>query len=237
MLAVIKKLKTLLRHSANPPIVPSLPARSGSELQAWAESLEGTASILQIDIVDGVFANPASWPFVEDDVETAWSQLLLLQKDFEVEVDCMVREPLHYLNTLIEHGVQRVVVHWGSMSDVDPVIEHARLHGYQLGLAITNDDPLKDVLEVVPEFAWVQVMGIAQVGTQGQGFDPRTIRTVRELHMRFPKLVVAVDGSVNAATLPLLKLAGAGRFAPGSAISRADDPVQAYKQLFALATQ
>ncbi len=50
----------------------------------------------------------------------------------------------------------------------------------------------------------------------------------------YPQLEIAIDGSVNTATLPLLKAAGANRFAPGSAIAKAEDPKRAYEQLLSM---
>jgi pentose-5-phosphate-3-epimerase len=44
-------------------------------------------------------------------------------------------------------------------------------------------------------------------------------------------LEIAVDGAVNKETITQLLAAGANRFAPGSAVSKALDPALAYKQL------
>ena len=74
-------------------------------------------------------------------------------------------------------------------------------------------------------------MGIATIGVQGQPFDERTLATVSELRRLYPNYTIAVDGSVNQDTIQSLQQAGANRFAPGSAITAAPDPVVAYQEL------
>ena len=77
-------------------------------------------------------------------------------------------------------------------------------------------------------------MGIARIGTQGQPFDERTLATVASLRTKYPAIEITVDGAVNADTIIPLREAGTNRFAPGSAVARAEDPVASYKQLASL---
>jgi ribulose-phosphate 3-epimerase len=113
-------------------------------------------------------------------------------------------------------------------------LAHAATHGYKLGIAATADIPLTDITALIPEVSFVQLMGIAAVGQQGQPFDVRTLARARELRDRYPDLEIAVDGAVNSETIPQLYAAGVNRFAPGSAITKASDPVLAYRTLQAL---
>lgn len=216
-------------------ITPSFPAPDFASLTYTLNVLIGTASAFQIDIVDGDFATPASWPFI-----AKTEDLLLLQpyaEQFDFEFDCMVREPQQYFDQLAAVGTKRIIIHWGSTSDLAATVNAARAQGWQVGLAITNDTPLTEVLAVLEQFDYVQVMGIARVGTQGQPFDERTLETVAALRAHDSVLEIAVDGSVNADTIPALVTAGATRLAPGSAITKADDLVSAYQHLTTLANQ
>jgi ribulose-phosphate 3-epimerase len=103
-----------------------------------------------------------------------------------------------------------------------------------MGLGIMNTTPEALMHELIPQFDYLQVMGIASIGAQGQPFDERTLTTVHTLRERYPSLEIAIDGAVNETTIPRLVEAGANRFAPGSAIAKAPDPVTAYKQLLGL---
>ena len=215
-------------------LVPSLPAQSYSELKTLADNLSGTSKELQIDIVDGEFVTVKSWPFTENDVFCELDRLGELSADFALEVDCMVVNPYQYLDTLVKAGVKKVIIHYGSTENYEDIFAHSEKYDYQVGLAIKNDVNVSDIESLLPNFDYVQVMGIREIGQQGQPFDERTLETIKNLKEKWPELLISVDGSVNAETLPLLKEAGARRFAPGSAITKAADPKEAYIELLAL---
>ncbi|MFT7507098.1 MAG: ribulose-phosphate 3-epimerase [Acidimicrobiales bacterium] len=217
-------------------VVPSLPAVSFSEIESLCKALEGVAREIQVDIVDGKFVPLVSWPFTEEDPVTALSQLSQFTDSFSLEMDCMVCNPEQYLDIFVTLGVKRVAIHVGSTQAYAEIISHAKKHGYRLGFALTNDTPLDVVLQYIDEIEYVQLMGIKEVGQQGQPFDVRTLARARELRAQFPELEIAVDGSVNANTMPQLYAAGVTRFAPGSAIAKTENPADSYKQLLSLVT-
>lgn len=217
-------------------VLPSLPAQSFAEIQSLADDLKGVASELQIDIVDGVYVPLVAWPFTENN---PLQELLLLTQftdTFSLEIDCMVMQPEQYLEVFLAIGVKRVVIHVGSTDAYADIIHHAKEHGYKIGFAVTNDTPLDILFDYIDEIDYVQLMGIKEVGQQGQPFDERTLVRARELRLQFPELEIAVDGSVNRETMPLLYAAGVTRFAPGSAIAKTPNPAHSYKQLLQLVT-
>ena len=218
-------------------VVPSLPASSFEEIEELADSLRGTASERQIDIVDGKFVSAVSWPFTETNPKEALYKLRDLVSEFQIEIDCMVMEPEQYLDIFAELGIKRVIVHIGSTDKYDLVISHARKHGYKIGFAVTNDVPLEELEKYINDIDFVQVMGIKHVGSQGQPFDKRTLVTVSTLHDRYPELEIAVDGSVNSDTIPTLLEAGATRLAPGSAITKQKNPKKAFERLSKMVAQ
>lgn len=215
-------------------LVPSLPAASLTELTALLDALQGVSKGFQVDIVDGVFAPHTSWPFTEAEPLSELTKLKPYADSYELEIDCMVMHPEQYLDTFVEVGFSRAVIHYGSTKEYDAIFLHAQKHGYKLGIAGTNDVAASDLLSVFPQVDFVQVMGIEHVGAQGQPFDERTLETVAEIRNKRPDLEIAIDGSVNAETIPRLVAAGANRFAPGSAITRAAAPKDAYRELLQL---
>ncbi len=218
-------------------LLPSLPAKNFDEIVQLADAVRGVSSELQIDIVDGQYVPLQSWPFAESDPKKELLKLKQFTNDFEIEMDCMVMQPEEYLDTFVTLGVKRVIVHVGSTQKYEDIIKHAHLHNYHLGLAFTNDTPLDILYQYIDAVDYVQLMGIKEVGQQGQPFDERTLVRARRLRAEFPELEIAVDGSVNADTIPLLREAGVNRFAPGSAIAKTDNPAQSYKHLLSLAVQ
>lgn len=218
-----------------PVITPSLPARSLAELEALADSLAGVAQMLQVDMVDGVFAPHLSWPFTEAHPRESLPLLASLSARMPLELDCMIMHPEQYLDAFDALGIRSVIVHKGS-TDAYAIIV-ARLHdaGIAAGIAATADTADEGFFALVPLFDFVQVMGIVQVGAQGQPFDERVVPLIEQVRTAFPDTPLSVDGAVNETTISRLKAAGATRFAPGSVITRATDPAAAFRSLAALA--
>lgn len=212
-------------------IVPSLPAQSFGELTTLFQALHDVSPEMQVDIVDGVFVPHTSWPFSESDAAEALLKLAPYAEWFDIEMDCMCMYPESYLDLFAEIGVRRVVVHLGSTRAYGKCIEHAREHGYAISLALTNDSDLSELDIYAGEIDGIQVMGIESIGQQGQPFDERTLATVARIKAAYPDLPIAVDGGVNAETIPALLDAGVTRFAPGSAIAKSADPKASYTQL------
>lgn len=217
-------------------LVPSLPAESFAQLDSLAEKLAGVTTGFQIDIVDGVFAPHTSWPFSESDVQTELQKITTLPSSLSYELDCMVSQPEQYLDLFLSLPLQTVIIHYGSTENYDHIFTHLKAGGKKVGLAFTSDAALDEIDMLICKVDLVQVMGIREVGKQGQPFDERTVATIEMVRKKYPKLSIAVDGGVNAETIPRLRAAGANHFAPGSAISKSNDPVVAYKQLFTLLT-
>lgn len=212
-------------------IVPAILAESFVEIEKVIDELSAAAIEFQVDVVDGKYVPATTWPFNQDSVKTEWSKLAPLNQKTNIELDLMVREPVQYFAELKERGFNRVIAHFGAVADFKDTALSARRLNLQLGLAIMNDDSLESVRPLLDLVDWVQVMGIKEIGKQGEPFDSRTLETIRELRALDSDLIIAVDGSVNADTIPDLLAAGANRLAVGSAILKQADRVAAYHNL------
>lgn len=212
-------------------LVPSLPAHSFDELITLFTALQGVALGIQVDIADGQFVQNTSWPFTQQEPGKALQALSPYTSRFELEIDCMCLYPERYLEIFAELGVTRVIIHAGSTEKMDDCITHAQNNGYKIGLAVTNQTSPEVLGAYEQDIDFVQVMGIQHIGKQGEPFDAKTVETVAHIRNLYPGLEIAVDGGVNAGTITQLLQAGANRFAPGSAITKAADPATAYKEL------
>ena len=105
----------------------------------------------------------------------------------------------------------------------------------EVGLTLLMDTPLDVVGPIAIECDVVQLMSIAKLGHQGMPFEPGVVKRIKDLHARYPDLIIEVDGGVSKANIVDLVHAGATRFGVGSAISKAPDPKAAYGELLALA--
>jgi ribulose-phosphate 3-epimerase len=214
-------------------IIPAIIPKSFEHLTQTLDDVRPFAHAVQVDIVDGIFVPFTSWPYVGSGNIQLLTQF---REEFEIEVDLMLTNPQTVIDVYAQAGAKRIVVHLESTHDIDAIFAHHEAHSYMLGISILNDTPLQKLTELLPHVDYVQLMGIAKIGSQGQPFDERVLERVSELHAQYPELLISIDGSVNAETLPRLRKAGARRFVSGSAILSAPNPYEAFRNLESLAS-
>jgi pentose-5-phosphate-3-epimerase len=81
---------------------------------------------------------------------------------------------------------------------------------------------------------FVQVMGIANIGYQGEPFQEESLDIISNLKERYPDLVISIDGGVSVDTIADLHDAGVDRFVSGSGVygdGSADENIYALGQL------
>lgn len=213
-------------HTVVPAIIPQSLDHLRDALQVVR-----VVSEVQIDIVDGKFVPFTSWPY------RGSGSVMLLREYAEshlLEIDLMIENPEEAVPMYVEAGAQKIVVHLESVTNFEAIKTHHAGHSYQLGISIANDTPLQVLEAALPTANYVQLMGIRSIGTQGQPFDTAVLERIKTLRDSYPSLIISIDGSVNAHTLPRLRDAGANRFVAGSAIFGATNPVAAYESLVAL---
>ncbi len=212
-------------------IVPAVIPQSFEHIDEALTLVSGLTREVQIDIVDGHFVPFTSWPY-----RGGGSVMLLSKytKEFVIEVDLMQSEPEKALPLYVDAGVKKVVVHLESVKDLKAILAHHATHHYELGFSIRNDTPLTVLTHVIESADYVQLMGIRQIGSQGQPFDTEVLTRIKILRESYPDLLISIDGSVNEETLPQLRASGANRFISGSAIFGAPNPREAYEKLVAL---
>ena len=217
-------------------IIPALIPTSREELFRVTKSISPFARALQIDITDGVFVQSTSWPFTEGAPDALSSALLELSEEFPhivLEIDAMVREPEKYIESWIAGGAERIVIHIESTEKIEEIL-HIPRRGVAIGLALENDTPLERLDPYSAHIDFVQFMGIATIGIQGEPFDERVIGRIASFHEKYPNIPLSVDGSVNEHTLERVRNAGVTHCVVGSAILRAQNPQMAYEHLFQL---
>jgi ribulose-phosphate 3-epimerase len=211
------------------PVVPALIPQSLEHAKEAIAKLNFSREI-QLDLVDGLFAPTTSWPY--DPVGDPMALKPLLDQ-FTLEVDLMVSRPLEAAEAWIKAGADMLVFHLESipLEDFKWFAEHCRC---TVGVAGHGNTTVEAVSEYAVYADYIQLMGIAEIGAQGQPFDHTVLERVATLHTQFPDMVIAVDGSVNKETIVSLKQAGVTRMVVGSAILAEPNPAEAHANLSAL---
>ena len=214
------------------------------ELVLHSEAFSKFAPHIQLDIADGIFVPTLSWPYKAGQ----WLELEHLARKKNAlpfsdalfyEAHLMVDTPEVVGELLARAGCRRILAHVEVFADDDSVrnafSRWKKAGASEVGLVLLIDTPLSILDHLVSECDAVQLMSIAVLGAQGAAFDSRVISRIAELHARYPKLLIAIDGGVSEKNIAELVQAGARRFGVGSAISKSADPAEAYKHIQELA--
>lgn len=216
-------------------LVPAIIPKSLTHLQTSLQAIERVHEV-HIDIVDGKFVAPVSWPI--EPLGNVYDLAEALEAH-SVEVDIMTEKPLQQAEAWLAIGVDMIVVHVEALS-VNEFASLTNMSDSSIGISALLDTPYETLRPYLELADYTQVMGIKTIGAQGQPFDERAIERVNAIAQDFPNLLISIDGSVNEDTIPKLRSLPASRFIVGSAIMGADKPEEAYsalKKLFGVSPQ
>lgn len=227
-------------------IVPAVLPTSYEDLKEKLDFFAQIASVsrIQIDVVDGRFASPASWPYNTGNWRLeagGWKEVLPRLERIEYEVDLMCTDAERVAAAWLALGASRLTFHAESTSDLPRLLASARRrYGgddvVAFGLALNIASDLALVEQHRGDIEYVQFMGIAHIGRQGQPFDARVLEKVRIFHDRHPSFPMQVDGGVSLESAKKLLSLGVSNLVVGSSLLKARDPVAAFAAFEALAT-
>lgn len=224
----------MVNDTSDPLVIPAIMSESFEDITDRTQLYAPFAPWVHLDVMDGVFVPNTSWPYRDD----AWHELetqKLPTVPF-IEAHLMVDNPEQIGKFLITTGVARLIMHAEILTHVPPPFASWREMGVsEVGLALRVGTSIETIDAYSNSIDCVQIMGIENVGYQGQTFDPRAVVMIAALHERYPSLPISIDGGVNAENIAGLRSVGASRFVVGSALSDIDDVVYVYQELMSLA--
>ncbi len=194
---------------------------SFSDLNEKYSHVKDFVNTVQIDVMDGEFVPSKDWPYVEGELKKI---------DFDFEVDLMVKDPETIIESWIQAGAKRVIIHIESTENIEEVFLKIP-SDVEVGIALNTTTPNEQIYPLIEKINFVQFMGIEKIGYQGQGFDERVLGKIRDLREKYSRVIISVDGAVSLETASKLVEAGANRLAVGSAIFKSDDIGKIIKQL------
>lgn len=220
-------------------VVPAVLPSSKRELEEKLALFARIPSVerIQIDVVDGRFAAPASWPYTapQELQQMVEKKEMLPHLDrFAYEIDLMCVDAEGAAEEWLALGATRLTFHAESATDLPRLLDFVQnRYGadaglssdlISFGLAINIPSDLALVERSLKHIEYVQFMGIARIGVQGQPFDERVFEKLRIFHEKHPEMPMQVDGGVSLKNAKKLLALGVANLVIGSGILRADDP-------------
>jgi ribulose-phosphate 3-epimerase len=191
-------------------VIPSILTSDAREAEDKIKRLEGLVKKVQIDVIDGVFAqNRTIEPFAVEGVETN------LGLDFHL----MTKEPVDWVEKAVRAGGDRIIGQIEMMADQVAFLGKVQEAGVSVGLAIDISTPVSSLdATILDNLDVVLVMSVA-AGFGGQDFDETVLDKIKELNVLRQKdttpFKICVDGGVIPELIEKLAKAGADEVAIG----------------------
>jgi ribulose-phosphate 3-epimerase len=163
-----------------------------------------------------------------------------LLKVTDIPIDChlMIEDPDRWAIAYAEAGAYNVTVHVEAAQDPVKLAGNLRAAGAKAGLSIKPGTPLEPYVDVLKHYDTLLVMSV-EPGFGGQSFMADVLDKVRRARHLVDtghlKLLVEIDGGINADTIEQAAQAGVDCFVAGSAVYDAADPGKAVEALRAQA--
>lgn len=207
-------------------IIPAILTNNEEEYHQNLLKAEHVADLVQVDVIDGKFA---------DNLTIGCDVIKKYQSSSMLEVQLLVTDPQNYIDDLmfVEH-VSRIIIPFEAERGLPEAIYHIKNHNMQTGISLNPSTPVKAAFHFLDDIDFLVLMAV-EPGFSGQKFQEQVINKVEEVKRLVPELAVEVDGGVNFETTPRLVRAGANFLAANSVLYKADDFRTAYEKLERLA--
>ena len=193
-------------------IFPSILTDSLDLAQHQLDLVKGLVSGVQIDIIDGEFANNITMHPVDlQHVNVG---------NLTIDVHLMTNDPI---NDIVEcqsvPNLRAIIAQVEHMPSQKDFIDHVKSFGWQVGLSLDLYTPENEIADdILKQLDILQIMTV-KTGYQDQNFQPSAIEKIKQSAERLKKLNptcdLFADGGIIPKTWKLCKKAGATHIAVG----------------------
>lgn len=210
-------------------LAPSLLAADFANLQRDVELVNASAAHwFHLDVMDGVFVPNISFgmPVMEAIARHAKKPL---------DVHLMIVDPDRYIDTFAKLGADVLTVHAEACTHLHRTLGAIRAAGMKAGVALNPHTSVEGLRDVANELDLVCLMSV-NPGFGGQSFIERTYAKTRALRAMLEEegasdVLIEIDGGVGNGNAKALVEAGANVLVAGSSVFRAEDAMEAARQL------
>lgn len=212
-------------------IVPSIIGKDFLDIEYKLRQLGESASWVHLDIVDGEFATPASWPYTEDNEDDAIGEIKDIKTEIKIGLHLMVSDPQENLDEWMDTPVERILIQYESPEHIQNALAVLDMTKIESGVVLGLDTPVEVIGELPEKIKFVQLMSIGKIGHYGEHFQDEVLKKIVAAKKMYPHIKISVDGGIKEEHLADLKKAGADQVVMGSAIFDATDPAAELQRL------
>lgn len=212
-------------------VSPSLLSADFGHLAQDVEMLNRScASMMHIDVMDGVFVPNISFgfPVIKYIQETA-------QKPLDVHL--MIVDPGRYVSQVRDCGAAIMNVHYEACTHLHRVVQQIKSAGMKAAVTLNPATPVEMLTDIIGDLDMVLLMSV-NPGFGGQSFIPHTLNKLKRLKTLITesgsKALIEIDGGVNLQTGAALAAEGADILVAGNFVFTAPDPIETIRQLSSL---
>ena len=201
-------------------IAPSMLGADFGRMREAAELVGPHSAYLHMDVMDGHFVpNLTMGP---DLVKS-------LNGIAPLDVHLMVTDPINFIDDFRDAGAKIISVHVEANEPLE-ALELIKKNNMKAGIALNPSTP-KNSIEPFIDLADLILIMSVEPGYCGQKFHEDAVERVRHYKKTYPNKIIEVDGGVGPLNSKRLADAGADILVAGSAIFKADDPIQIVKEM------
>ncbi|MCH5245079.1 MAG: ribulose-phosphate 3-epimerase [Muribaculaceae bacterium] len=209
-------------------VAPSLLAADFSNLEKQIAFVnDSEASMLHLDVMDGVFVPNISFGFPVIKVASRLSTKPL-------DVHLMVVQPEKWIDHMKDAGADIMNVHFEASSHLHRTIEAIIEAGMKPAVTLNPTTPVDMLRDIIGELYMVLLMSV-DPGFGGQEFIPNTLRKIDRLKELIAatgsSALIEVDGGINETTGRLASEHGADILVAGSKVFNSPNPVEMISRL------
>jgi ribulose-phosphate 3-epimerase len=216
----------------NIKIAPSLLSANFAKLAEEIATVEKSADILHLDVMDGHFVpNITMGPGV----------IKACRAVSKLTFDChlMIENPQLYIDRFLEAGADMISIHQEAEPHLQRAMQMIRDGGAKAGIAINPATPAESLTTSIEFCDFVLVMTV-NPGFGGQRFIEPVVPKIRHIAQMIRErglpVEIEVDGGIDTRTAPVVVSAGANILVAGSAVFGHQDRTAAMESIRAAVT-
>lgn len=202
-------------------IVPALLTDNKEKLVEMLNICKEFTNFVQVDVMDGQFVPSKS---------VTKEEIASIKSPVGGEAHIMVNNPVEWIEPFKSFGVERIIFHVEIDADKNEVISAIRKSGLGVGVAINPDTDLTELDPFIDKVDLVLFMSVIP-GFYGAPFVQEVLDKVKIFRQKYPDMELSMDGGLKSSNVKTVSDLGVKFVCVGSAILKADNPKEAYKNL------